>query len=216
VIGEIFDKVHIDGGKTVNENIGTTLIPAGGTAIIEFKCEVPGSLSIVDHSIFRAFNKGALAQLKVSGAEKNEVFSGKQKDMVYQPEGSAIQSITNGTEEKPVPEKSQEERMSSGKILFEANCAACHQVNGQGVPQVFPPLAKSDYLMARQDKGVNIPLKGLTGEIKVNGTVYNGIMPQMQLTDDEIASILTYVRNSWGNKGGLVKAEEVRKGRNGK
>lgn len=216
VIGEIFDKVHVEGGKLINENIGTTLIPVGGTAIVEFKCEVPGSLTVVDHSIFRAFNKGALAQIKVTGEENHKIFTGKQKDLVYQPEGSAIQSINGAKEVKPIPEKSHEERMGSGKILYEGNCAACHQLNGEGVAMAFPPLAKSDYLMARQDKGVGIPLKGLTGKIKVNGVEYDGIMPQMQLTDDEIASIMTYVRNSWGNKGGLVKAEEVRKSRNGK
>lgn len=216
VIGEIFDKVHVEGGTLVNENIGTTLIPAGGTAIVEFKCEVPGSLTIVDHSIFRAFNKGALAQIKISGKENHDIFTGKQKDVVYQPEGSAIQSITAAKEVKAVPEKSFEERMGAGKILYEGNCAACHQLEGQGVPQAFPPLAKSDYLAALKDKGVSIPLKGLSGKIKVNGIEYDGIMPQMQLTDDETASIMTYVNNSWGNKRGLVTAAEVRKSRDGK
>jgi nitrite reductase (NO-forming) len=216
VIGEIFDRVHVEGGTLINENIGTTLIPAGGTAIVEFKCEVPGSLTIVDHSIFRAFNKGALAQIKVTGKESHEIFTGKQRDLVYQPEGSAIQSITTAKDAKPIPEKSHEERMGSGKILYEANCAACHQLKGEGVPQAFPPLAKSDYLAARKDKGVGIPIKGLTGKIKVNGIEYDGIMPQMQLTDDEVASIMTYVGNSWGNKVGLVKAAEAKAARNGK
>ncbi|MDF3079138.1 MAG: major anaerobically induced transrane protein [Sphingobacteriaceae bacterium] len=216
VIGEIFDKVHVEGGKLINENIGTTLIPAGGTAIVEFKCETPGALTLVDHSIFRAFNKGALAQIKVVGEGNQEVYSGKQKDMVYQPEGSAIQSITKATPAAVVPEKSQAERMLNGKILFEGNCAACHQVNGEGLPGAFPPLANSDYLMARADKGVGIPLHGLSGKIKVNGKEYDGVMPQMQLTDDEIASIMTYVRNSWGNKGGLVKASDVKSERDKK
>ena len=67
--------------------------------------------------------------------------------------------------------------------------------------------------MARKDKGVGIVLHGLSGEITVNGKKYNGVMPAMQLGDDEVASILTYVRNSWGNKGDLVKAAEVRKAR---
>ena len=216
VIGEIFDKVYVEGGKLINENIATTLIPAGGATIVEFKCEIPGSLTLVDHSIFRAFNKGALAQIKVIGKENMQVFSGKQKDMVYQPEGSAVQSIFKAKTEAVIPEKTREERMMSGKILYEANCAACHQKNGEGVPQAFPPLAKSDYLMALQDKGISIPLKGLSGKIKVNGVEYDGIMPQMQLADDEIASIMTYVRNSWGNKDGLVQAAEVKKQRNGK
>jgi len=67
VIGEIFDKVFVEGGSMVNENVQTTLIPAGGAAIVEFKVDVPGDLVLVDHSIFRAFNKGALGILKVEG-----------------------------------------------------------------------------------------------------------------------------------------------------
>jgi len=216
VIGEIFDKVHVEGGTFINENVATTLIPAGGAAIVEFKCETPGSLTLVDHSIFRAFNKGALAQIKVTGKEDESIYSHKQKDMVYQPEGSAVQSITKAPREVAVPEKSMTQRMESGKILYEANCAACHQKNGEGLPGAFPPLANSDYLMSLKDKGISIPLHGLTGIIKVNGKQYDGVMPQIQLTNDEVASIMTYVRNNWNNKGDLVTAAEVEKVRNGK
>jgi nitrite reductase (NO-forming) len=216
VIGEIFDRVHIEGGSLINENVATTLIPVGGAAIVEFKCETPGSLTLVDHSVFRAFNKGALAQITVSGKGDEKIFSGKQKDMVYQPEGSAVQSITKASKAQVVPEKTFAERMKGGKILYAANCAACHQANGEGMAGVFPPLAKSDYLMALKDKGVSIPLHGLSGKIKVNGKEYDGVMPQMQMSDDELASIMTYVRNTWGNKGDLVTAAEVNKSRNGK
>lgn len=216
VIGEIFDKVYVEGGSLINENIQTTLIPAGGASIVEFKCEVPGSLTLVDHSIFRAFNKGALAEIKVVGDENLSVFSGKQKDMVYLPEGSAIQSIEDVAKEKEIPERTQNERMTLGENLYELNCAACHQQNGEGIPNVFPPLANSDYLMAREDKGVGIVLHGLSGKIVVNGVTYDGVMPQMLLSDDDVASILTYVRNSWGNKGDLVNASDVKEVRNDK
>lgn len=209
VIGEIFDKVYVEGGTLVNENVQSTAIPAGGSAIIEFKCEVPGTLTVVDHSVFRAFNKGAIAQIHVNGEENVAVFTGKQKDAVYLPEGSAVQSITPAAEDKPVPERSFNERMELGKILYEGNCAACHQKNGQGLPGAFPPVAGSDYLMARTDKGAGIILFGLTGEIHVNGVAYDGIMPRMMLSDDEIANVLTYVRNTWGNQGDLVSAAEV-------
>src|SRR5690606_11324626 len=63
VIGEIFDAVHVEGGDLINNNVQTTIIPAGGAAIVEFKVDVPGSFILVDHSIFRAFNKGALGML---------------------------------------------------------------------------------------------------------------------------------------------------------
>lgn len=74
VIGEIFDNVYVEGGSTVNKNVQTTIIPAGGSAIVEFKVEVPGVYNIVDHSLSRTFNKGSLGQLKVVGDENAKVF----------------------------------------------------------------------------------------------------------------------------------------------
>ena len=74
VIGEIFDQVYIEGGSKINENVQTTVVPPGGAAIVEFKATVPGDYVIVDHAIFRAFNKGALGKLKVTGADNPTVF----------------------------------------------------------------------------------------------------------------------------------------------
>lgn len=74
VIGEIFDKVHIEAGTAVNKGVQTTLIPAGGATMIDMKTEVPGTYLLVDHSIFRAFNKGAIGQLKVTGKEDPSIF----------------------------------------------------------------------------------------------------------------------------------------------
>jgi nitrite reductase (NO-forming) len=210
VIGEIFDRVHPEGGAAVNQDVQTTLIPSGGAAIVEFTCRVPGDYSIVDHSIFRAFNQGALAQLDVTGPENKNIFSGKITDELYQPRRGDM--LTPVTAEAAVPEKSFDERFKAGQILFQLNCSACHQPNGQGVPGTFPPLAKSDFLMGRQDKGIGIVLHGINGEtITVNGKQYHGLMPQLPLSDDQIASILTFVRNSWGNKDGIVNASEVTK-----
>ena len=89
VIGEIFDKVYVEGGKLINENVQSTVIPAGGAAMIEFKVDIPGSYTIVDHSIFRAFNKGALGQLKVEGAENPEIMTKKLEDKAYAGSGAA-------------------------------------------------------------------------------------------------------------------------------
>ena len=89
VIGEIFDKVYVEGGKLINENVQSTLIPAGGAAIIEFKVDIPGSFTIVDHSIFRAFNKGALGQLVVEGEDHPEVMTKKLSDEAYKGTGAA-------------------------------------------------------------------------------------------------------------------------------
>ena len=93
VIGEIFDKVYVEGGKLINENVQSTLIPAGGAAMIEFKVDIPGSYTVVDHSIFRAFNKGALGQLKVEGDENPEIMT-KKLSHCYSSLRVAVASIT--------------------------------------------------------------------------------------------------------------------------
>jgi len=85
VIGEIFDKVYLEGGQMINKDVQTTLVPAGGSVITEFTCRVPGVYTLVDHSIFRAFNKGAIGQLQVSGEENKEIYSGKITDEPYKP-----------------------------------------------------------------------------------------------------------------------------------
>ncbi|MFC5921063.1 copper-containing nitrite reductase [Neisseria weixii] len=90
VIGEIFDKVYVEGGKLINENVQSTIVPAGGSAIVEFKVDIPGSYTLVDHSIFRAFNKGALGQLKVEGEENPEIMTKKMSDTEYKPADASV------------------------------------------------------------------------------------------------------------------------------
>ena len=210
IIGEVFDSVHVEGGDLVNHNVSTTLIPAGGATMIEFTCTVPGIFTMVDHSMFRTM-KGAMAQIKVTGPNDSSVFSGRQQYTVYIPGSNPDETAKTAT--GAVPERSLEERMKLGATLFTTNCSSCHQPNGQGVPNTFPPLAKSDYFMKLPDKGIGIVLHGLQGNITVNGHNYNGVMPQLMLSNDDIANILTHERNSWGNKGGIVTAAEVTKER---
>lgn len=213
IIGEIFDRVYTEGGtKVVQENVQTTLIPPGGSAIIDFKIDIPSSYVLVDHAIFRAFNKGALGVLKVDGENDPNIYTGKQKDEVYLPEGGAIQSMpttNNGKEEIKIVFKNKQQRMEAGKVLFNENCAACHQEDGKGLKGVFPPLAKSDYLMKDKKRAISVVLNGLEGKITVNGEEYDNTMPALELSDDDIANVLTYVRNSWGNKSDEVKPNEV-------
>lgn len=213
VIGEIFDRVQYEGGTRVQENVQTTLIPPGGAAIVEFHTEVPGNYVLVDHAIFRAFNKGALALMEVSGEPRPDIYSGKQVDEMYvgdklvsaAPVAAAVAAGAAGT-------LTQAQQVQAGEVLFKGTCSACHQDKGQGIPGVFPPLAKSDYLMADHERAIAIVLNGLTGKIKVNGQEYDSVMPPMsQLNDDEIANILTFAMNSWGNENGAVTAEQVKK-----
>jgi nitrite reductase (NO-forming) len=218
VIGEIFDRVHIEGGDMVNENVQTTLIPAGGAAIVEFKVDVPGTFILVDHSIFRAFNKGALGMLKVGGEENKKIYSGEIRDDIYLPEGPGIQAMPSTGEivASEIPAKSFEEQMEFGKQKYMQTCFACHQAEGQGVPNAFPPLAKSDFLNADVDRAIDIVLHGKTGEITVNGKTYNSVMTQQMLSVEEIANVLTYVYNSWGNSGKVVTKDMVDKVKNRK
>ncbi|HPF73327.1 MAG: copper-containing nitrite reductase [Lysobacteraceae bacterium] len=213
VIGEIFDKVWYEGGTHFQENVQTTLIPAGGAMIAQFHTEVPGSYIMVDHSIFRAFNKGALAILKVDGPENKAIYSGKEVDSVYLGDKAVSQApVAAAASAAAAGTLTLEEQIKAGSVLFNGTCSVCHQSNGEGLPGVFPPLAKSDYLKAHRDQLIGIVLNGLNGPVTVNGKDYNSVMPPMsQHTDDEIANILTYVLNSWGNDGGQVTKDDVAK-----
>ena len=99
-----------------------------------------------------------------------------------------------------------------GKSLYSTYCIQCHQQNGEGLAQLYPPLAKSDYLMENFARAACIVKNGQTQEIVVNGVTYNQVMPGLtQLTNLEIAEILTYITNSWGNEGGIQEVSSVEK-----
>jgi nitrite reductase (NO-forming) len=212
LIGEIFDKVWYEGGTRYQENVQTTLIPAGGAMIAELHLEVPGSYMLVDHAIFRAFNKGALGILKVEGEEDLTIYSGKEVDSVYlgdkagdlTPVRAAAEAAATGT-------LSTEQQIAAGRALYTGTCSVCHQNDGAGLADVFPPLAQSDWLVDRSaEELILVVLNGLTGPITVNDREFDLVMPPMsQLTDDEIAHILTYIQNSWGNPGDRIDTQTV-------
>ena len=102
-------------------------------------------------------------------------------------------------------------RLLKGREVYLKNCFACHQINGQGAPGVFPPLAKADYLTNDVERAIRAVCEGLSGQIMVNGRKYAGVMPPSVIDDQEVADVFTYVLNSWGNPGGSVSAETVRK-----
>jgi nitrite reductase (NO-forming) len=216
VIGAIFDEVRFEGGSNIQKNVQTTLIPSGGAAIAKFRTHVPGSYVLVDHSIFRAFNKGALAILKVDGPEDKGIYSGKELDSVYLGDRAApnLDAVATATASSEHGTLSLDEQVKAGAALFNGTCSVCHQSNGAGLPGVFPPLAKSDFLAADIHRAQGIVLHGLNGKVVVNGAEFNSVMPPMtQLNDDEVANILTFVLNSWGNPGGQVSAEDIKRRR---
>lgn len=109
--------------------------------------------------------------------------------------------------------KSKAERIQMGSHLFSSICAACHQPTGLGRPNVFPPLAGSDFLNADKARAIGIVIHGRQGDIIVNGQKFNNSMPSFPLTDDDIANVLTYVYNSFGNSGLEVTPAEVKAAR---
>jgi len=100
---------------------------------------------------------------------------------------------------------------ADGAAIFAARCAPCHQATGSGLPGVFPPLAGSNWVNGRDTTVIQILLHGIQGTLTVNGASYNGNMPTFgaQLSDAEIAAVLTHVRSHWGNKTGPISAAQV-------
>lgn len=101
--------------------------------------------------------------------------------------------------------------MARGKEVYASYCITCHMENGEGIESVYPPVAKSDYLMADKNRSVLQVMNGVSGEMKVNGVIYNGEMTSFGLSDEEVSDVVNYIRNSFGNKdkGGPVKPADV-------
>ena len=104
------------------------------------------------------------------------------------------------------------ESVARGRLVYNDSCITCHMASGEGVANVFPPLANSDYLKNNQLESLKGIKYGQNGKIVVNGKTYNGAMAALGLADDEVADVMNYINNSWGNKyGKLITEEEVAK-----
>jgi mono/diheme cytochrome c family protein len=120
---------------------------------------------------------------------------------------------TNSSEEKKtVQDPILKESMARGKVVYTNFCITCHLPNGKGIAKVFPPLAQSDYLMNKRTMSIKAIKYGQAGEIIVNGQKYNNVMSPLGLEDDEIADVMNYITNSWGNSNDkLITEREVSK-----
>lgn len=101
-------------------------------------------------------------------------------------------------------------KYAAGEAVYQKNCVACHQSEGEGVIGVFPPLAGSDYLLADKNRSIKQIIHGSNEEMIVNGETYNTIMPPQPLTDEEVRDVVNFILNAWGNSGGEVTIEEVK------
>ncbi|MAV89869.1 MAG: hypothetical protein CL676_00495 [Bdellovibrionaceae bacterium] len=103
--------------------------------------------------------------------------------------------------------------MEKGKQVYTTTCQACHQATGAGIESAFPPLTGSEWATGSRHRLAAIVLHGIQGEITVNNKKYNSVMPPFkdQLSDEDIASVTTYIRNSFGNTAEPVTPEIVAK-----
>ncbi len=101
-------------------------------------------------------------------------------------------------------------KFPNGAKIYKAKCVVCHQLTGMGIPNAFPPLKGSDYLMADKKRAVKQVLNGSHEPMTVNGAVYNLPMPFQVDTHQDAVDVINYVLNAWGNKGGTITLEEVK------
>lgn len=102
---------------------------------------------------------------------------------------------------------------ADGKQIYATTCVACHQVTGEGLPEVYPPLAGSEWVTGDEGNLLRIILHGMTGPIEVQGESFQGVMPPWGgvLKDEDVAALATYIRGSWGNKAAPVTTAAVAK-----
>jgi nitrite reductase (NO-forming) len=111
------------------------------------------------------------------------------------------------------PKFNLKESIERGKDIYIANCLTCHLDQGEGIEDVYPPLAKADYLMADKKRSIQQVLYGANVEMKINGKTYSGEMSGFDLTDEQASDVVNYIRNSFGNKGSAVTPDEVKASR---
>ena len=112
-----------------------------------------------------------------------------------------------------IPQKSKFDLKASigrGKVVYNSYCMSCHQELGEGIDGLYPPLANSDYLMKDKKRSILQIINGASGEMKVNGKIYNAEMSGFSLSDEETSDVLNYIRNSFGNKGAAVTPDEIK------
>lgn len=145
--------------------------------------------------------------MPISNSPESLALTDQEREMIR---NWVCEGGVRGVAPPPGAPKSKPEKIELGRRLFVSICAACHQPTGQGLPNVFPPLAGSDFLNADKSRAIKIVINGRQGEVIVNGRKFNNSMPKFPLGDADIANVLTFVYNSFGNAGLEVQPDEVK------
>lgn len=125
------------------------------------------------------------------------------------------QTPQTATQSDANTEKSAAMANHPGKKVYDSVCLACHMADGSGVPGMHPPLIQTEWVNGDKERLIEITLNGMSGKIEVNGETYNSIMPpHSHLSDKQIADVLTYIRQSFGNNASEITVDEVQKVRN--
>lgn len=123
---------------------------------------------------------------------------------------ATLSFLSAQTAKKPGPNQS----VIRGKKVYEQYCLACHQVDGSGVPHMNPPLIKTDFVLGNKPALIQVVLKGMQSSVPIDDEYYSNNMPPHDfLKDQEIADVLTFVRNNFGNKASAVTVTEVKTAR---
>jgi len=129
--------------------------------------------------------------------------------LVFAYQLSAQNKPAKSTTHKPATGSSSS--ISNGKVVYIQHCLSCHMADGGGVPNMNPPLVKPSYVLGDKKRIIKVVLNGFTQNVDIDGESYsNNMPPQNFLKDQEIADLLTYIRNSFGNKASAVSAAQVK------
>jgi len=150
---------------------------------------------------------GLLGLLVFWGCNYVDARGGNHSELVYEPYRSTNEVAG------VLPQDETAQMIKAGFLVYRQLCAGCHQDSGMGTPGLYPPLVGSEWVLGNANRLIRIPITGLTGPIKVAGTDWNLTMPPVAIagvvTDDQLAAVLTYIRNSWGNKAPTITPEHV-------
>lgn len=131
------------------------------------------------------------------GSDNDQIIKNKEKVIIKQDAPGQVQA--------------DNEYMDRGKKIYDRVCLVCHQSDGSGVPMMYPPVIESEYISGNTDSLIVLILEGMSGPVLIKGEEYNSIMPPMKdvLDDREVADLINYLRNSFGNSGERVSPGQV-------